>query len=105
MSNRFQCSRPGNCNDQPATGITYGGKVGEEISQNVCQNCWDEWQGMEVMVINELRLNFMDPKSMDTLIQHMREFFHLAKASGASALDGTPADVRSGQDSQSGQES
>jgi Fe-S cluster biosynthesis and repair protein YggX len=29
---------------------------------------------MEVMVINELRLNFMDPASQETLNRHMREF-------------------------------
>lgn len=88
-----QCTRHGG-EGPPAIGITYGGKVGDEIRRHVCQACWSEWQGMEVMVINELRLNFMDPKAMDTLIQHMREFFRLAEASGGSALDGTPADVR-----------
>ncbi|MEM1179842.1 MAG: Fe(2+)-trafficking protein [Acidobacteriota bacterium] len=82
-----------------AENVTYGGKVGEEIRKNVCQTCWQEWQGMEVMVINELRLNFMDPKALETLIQHMREYFRLAKSEGTSALDGTPADVRQAQDS------
>lgn len=93
LARLIQCKRCGE--EAPAaTGITYGGAVGAEISDNVCQACWDEWQGMEVMVINELRLNFMDPKSLDTLTQHMREFFRLTEASGESALDGTPADVR-----------
>ncbi|MEM6795427.1 MAG: Fe(2+)-trafficking protein [Acidobacteriota bacterium] len=79
----------------PAEKVTYGGKVGKEIRENVCEDCWQEWVGMEVMVINELRLNFMDPNSLDVLTQHMREFFKLAEPVGASGLDGTPADVRS----------
>lgn len=29
------------------------------------------------MVINELRLNFMDPKSLEVLERHMREFLLL----------------------------
>jgi Fe-S cluster biosynthesis and repair protein YggX len=29
------------------------------------------------MVINELRLNFMDPRSQEVLTQHMREFLGL----------------------------
>jgi Fe-S cluster biosynthesis and repair protein YggX len=29
------------------------------------------------MVINELRLDFMDPKSLDILTQHLREFLCL----------------------------
>ncbi|MEO1366684.1 MAG: Fe(2+)-trafficking protein [Acidobacteriota bacterium] len=89
----FSCVRCGS-KGPPAQNVTYGGKVGDEIRAKICQVCWQEWQGMEVMVINELRLNFMDPKSLDTLIQHMREFFKLAEPVGVSALDGTPADVR-----------
>jgi len=50
------------------------GKTGLEIRQSVCADCWAEWQKMEVMVINELRLNFMDPASQVTLEQHMRQF-------------------------------
>ena len=29
---------------------------------------------MEVMIINELRLNFMEPAAQETLGKHMREF-------------------------------
>ena len=32
---------------------------------------------MEVMVINELRLNFMAPKSQDILIKQLRDFLCL----------------------------
>jgi Fe-S cluster biosynthesis and repair protein YggX len=50
------------------------GKLGLEIRAGVCADCWAEWQRVEVMVINELRLNFMDPASSETLNRHMREF-------------------------------
>lgn len=50
------------------------GKLGQEIREKVCAACWNEWQRMEVMVINELRLNFMDPAAQETLNRHMREF-------------------------------
>ncbi len=53
------------------------GATGIELQQKVCADCWAEWQNMEVMVINELRLNFMDPDSQETLERHMREFFGL----------------------------
>ena len=46
-------------------------------ARSLCADCWAEWQNMEVMVINELRLNFMDPKSQDVLDEHMRKFFFL----------------------------
>ncbi len=50
------------------------GAVGAEIQQRVCVDCWQEWQNMEVMVINELRLNFMDPEAQTVLEQQMRQF-------------------------------
>ena len=53
------------------------GKLGQEIREKVCADCWAEWQKMEVMVINELRLNFMDPASQEILEKHMREFLML----------------------------
>jgi Fe-S cluster biosynthesis and repair protein YggX len=66
-----RCGRP----EAPAlTRTPLPGKLGQEIRARVCQDCWKEWEGMEVMVINELRLNFMDPASQEILSKHMREF-------------------------------
>jgi len=53
------------------------GPLGVEVRQKICRDCWSEWQGMEVMVINELRLNFMDPKAQQILDQHLRDFLCL----------------------------
>ena len=50
------------------------GPVGEEIAERVCAGCWDEWAAMEIKVINELRLNFMDPDAQAILTGHMRDF-------------------------------
>ena len=60
-----------------ATGVFYGGELGRQIRRHTCADCWAEWQEAEVMVINELRLNFMDPKSQDVLAKHLREFLML----------------------------
>jgi Fe-S cluster biosynthesis and repair protein YggX len=61
----------------PIEGVTYPGALGRELAEKICADCWAEWQHAEVIVINELRLNFMDPKSQDVLVQHMREFLCL----------------------------
>ncbi len=61
----------------PAQRVNWGGKLGAAIKANASDEAWQEWVKMEVMVINELRLNFMDPKSQDVLITHMREFLKL----------------------------
>lgn len=59
------------------------GPFGEEILSQVCTDCWSEWQKAEVMVINELRLDFMDPRSLVVLERHCREFLMLGEAEGA----------------------
>lgn len=71
-----QCAR---CNRQAAaaSGVFYGGELGEQIKRRTCADCWAEWKNAEVMVINELKLNFMDPKSQDVLAKHLREFLLL----------------------------
>ncbi len=69
---------------EPISEITYPGELGREIQERICADCWEEWQRAEVMVINELRLNFMDPGANDILIQQMREFLCLDTDSAAS---------------------
>ena len=69
-----ECARCGRSDAPALTRPPLPGKLGAEIQQRVCADCWAEWQKVEVMVINELRLNFMDPASQETLNRHMREF-------------------------------
>ena len=75
----MHCSRYSR-NAAPLARPPLPGKLGAEIQQQVCADCWAEWQGMEVKVINELRLNFMDPRAQETLTQQMRDFLHLGGA-------------------------
>lgn len=60
--------------------VPYAGELGAEIRDKICTECWTEWQQAEVMMINELRLDFMNPRSLDILIQHLREFLGLDSA-------------------------
>lgn len=86
MAETVKCTRCGR--DAPAleTPPRVSPKLAEEIHQKVCADCWAEWQGMEVMVINELRLNFMDPKSQEVLEAQMREFLALDAPGAPSEL-------------------
>ena len=82
MSEPWSCVRCGRQTRQLPT-PPIPGPSGEEIRDKICPECWSEWQRAEVMVINELRLNFMDPRSLEILEHHMREFLMLG--SGAKA--------------------
>lgn len=75
--NMVQCVRCGQTR-QAIQDIPYSGSLGEEIRTQVCAFCWQEWQQAEIMVINELRLDFMDPRANEILIQHLREFLALS---------------------------
>ena len=55
----------------------FPGPLGAEIAANACAQCWADWQKTEVMVINELKLNFMEPSAQDVLARHLREFLLL----------------------------
>jgi len=68
------CARCGRTDAPALPRQPLPGKPGAEVRERVCLDCWNEWQKMEVMVINELRLNFMDPASQQILNKHMREF-------------------------------
>lgn len=73
---QFSCTRCGNAGPRLSTAPTPG-TTGAEILEKICADCWQAWTEAEVMVINELRLNFMEPASLKTLERHMREFLLL----------------------------
>jgi Fe-S cluster biosynthesis and repair protein YggX len=47
--------------------------------------CWDEWKETQVKLINEYRLNVVDPKHFERLMQEMRTFLNLERD---AAVDG-----------------
>ncbi len=52
--------------------------LGSEIQRTVCQACWREWLRTQVILINEYRLNLMDPQARVLLEGQMRSFLNLA---------------------------
>jgi Fe-S cluster biosynthesis and repair protein YggX len=78
----FACARCGRAT-APLGRAPFAGALGAEIATRVCADCWAEWGRVEVMVINELRLNFMEPSSQEILAAEMRKFLGLDGAPGA----------------------
>jgi Fe-S cluster biosynthesis and repair protein YggX len=61
----------------------YPGPLGQEIAAAACRECWNLWREDEVRVINELRLNFLDPAAQTALEQRLREFLRLPPVVGS----------------------
>jgi Fe-S cluster biosynthesis and repair protein YggX len=70
------CSRCGREADPiPTHRVPFTGPLKERLLSGICGACWKEWEGMEIKVINEYRLNFMDPQHRDMLKRACIDFF------------------------------
>ena len=52
----------------------YPDAMGHEIAEKICADCWDECKRMQVMVINEYRLDLSDTRAQEILEKSIREF-------------------------------
>ena len=61
----------------------YADAMGREIAEKICADCWDECKQMQVMVINENRLDLSDPRAQEILERSTREFLGLSGSTEA----------------------
>ena len=52
----------------------YPGELGERIFNHISKEAWAEWQKKQTMLINEKRLNMMDPNDRECLEKQMTDF-------------------------------
>jgi Fe-S cluster biosynthesis and repair protein YggX len=60
MMTCIRCGQPGD--PPPAHRVPFPPAIKEKVLASICANCWKEWEEMEVKVINEYRLSFMEPE-------------------------------------------
>lgn len=53
----------------------YPNELGQRIYDNVSQEAWQMWLNHQTMLVNEMRLNLMDPQAQQYLMQQMEAFF------------------------------
>lgn len=51
------------------------GAKGKEIFDTISKEAWQQWQKHQTMLINEKRLNMLDPVAREFLTQEMSKFF------------------------------
>ena len=52
----------------------YPDAMGREIAEKVCAVCWEDCKRMQVMVINEYRLDLSDTRAQEILEKSIRDF-------------------------------
>jgi len=53
----------------------YPGELGKKVFENVSKEAWDAWLSHQTMLINEYRLNPLDPKSRKMIEQELQKYF------------------------------
>lgn len=53
----------------------YPTELGQRIYDNVSKEAWQMWLNHQTMLVNEMRLNLMDPEAQQFLMQQMEAFF------------------------------
>ena len=56
------------------TAPPYPGPRGQEIFEHVSKQAWQEWQAHQTRLINEKRLNLLDPQTRKFLQDEMHKF-------------------------------
>ncbi|HEU5338209.1 MAG TPA: oxidative damage protection protein [Sulfuricaulis sp.] len=54
---------------------TYPGELGKRIWENVSKEAWKLWLAHQTMLMNEYRINPMDPKARKMIEGEMEKFF------------------------------
>lgn len=57
--------------------------MGREVHAHVCRSCWQAWLRTQVILINEYRLNLVDPEARRQLETQMRAFLALPRSAAS----------------------
>jgi Fe-S cluster biosynthesis and repair protein YggX len=50
------------------------GDLGQQIYHNISKHAWQMWLAHQTMLINEYRLNMLEPEARDFLVAEMQKF-------------------------------
>ena len=77
----FACQRPGCLAGPRAVQLLrppMSDEMGQQIYQSCCAECWQEWLGQGIKVINEMRLDLSTEHGVEVYDQIMRETLGLS---------------------------
>lgn len=74
MARTVQCVKLG----REAEGLDFPpvpGELGKRIYESISKEAWQQWVKYQTMLINENRLNLMDPRARKYLTEQMEKHF------------------------------
>ena len=86
----IHCSRCDQDKEAVVKTAFYRGEIRERLLAGACQDCWEEWIKMQIMIINEYRLNLMDPKTDEFLNKQVLAFFNLDESGDVAKVEYIP---------------
>jgi Fe-S cluster biosynthesis and repair protein YggX len=84
------CSRCGQEKEPVTSTAFYAGDVAAALKTHACVDCWGEWIKMQIMIVNEYRLNLMDPKTDEFLNSQVLAFFKLDSTATVAKVEYVP---------------
>ena len=73
MSRMVKCEKLG----KEAEGLDmapYPGELGQRIFEHISKEAWQQWMGQQTILINENRLNVINPEHRAFIEQEMEKF-------------------------------
>ena len=84
----IKCKRCGHSAEPPEPKhVGMPRSVKAEILESICGPCWDEWEQLQVKVINENQLSVIDARHRQMLVQTCREFLNLPTAGTGAPVE------------------
>ncbi len=74
MTRMVHCTKL-HCEAEGLARPPYPGELGKRVYEHVSKQAWADWLRHQTMLINENRLNPMEPKSRTFLEEQMEQYF------------------------------
>ena len=72
---KFKCARCGQKNE-PIGYAPVHTELGAKIGEEMCKDCWAEWQKKQMQLINHFGLDVSNPETHEFLFDNMKIFFY-----------------------------
>ena len=75
FGDKFKCARCGE-KSEPLGFVPVPTELGQKIAEEMCKDCWAEWQKKQMQLINHFGLDVSNPDSHQFLFDNMKIFFY-----------------------------